>query len=59
MALYQDKRGFSKRKTSVTGQKILKRQMVRAMVKKLKSEGKHIDLQKINEEVCESVRRKR
>ena len=59
MALYQNKRGFRKRKTSVTGQKLLKRQMVRAIVKKRKAAGKSVDLQAINREVLEAVRRKR
>ena len=59
MGLYQEKCGFSKRKTSVTGQKMLKRKMVQAMVKKLKAAGKPIDRQAINKEVFDAVRRKR
>ena len=59
MGLYQDKCGFRKRKTSVTEQKLLKRQMVRAIVKKRKAAGKPVDLQAINLEVLEVVRRKR
>lgn len=59
MAIYEDKCGFRKRKTSVTAQKILKRKMVQAEVKKLKAAGKPIDLQAINEEVLDAVRRKR
>jgi hypothetical protein len=59
MGLYEDPCGFGKRKNSVTGQKILKRKMVQAMVKKLKAEGKAIDRQAINEQVFDKVRRKR
>ena len=59
MGIYTDKCGFGKRKTSVTGQKELKRAMVRAIVKKLKAAGKPIDLQAINKDVFDTVRRKR
>jgi len=59
MGLYPEKCGFGKRKTSVTGQKKLKRAMVRAVVKKLKAAGKPIDLQAINKDVFDTVRRKR
>ena len=59
MGIYPDKCGFGKRKTSVTGQKKLKRMMVRAMVKKLKAAGKPIDLQAINKDVFDAVRRKK
>ena len=59
MGLYAVKCGFGKRKTSVTGQKKLKRMMVRAIVKKLKAAGKPIDLQAINKDVFDTVRRKR
>ena len=59
VAIYEDKCGFGKRKTSVTGQKILKRKMVQAMVKKLKAAGKPVDRQAINMEVLEVFRRKR
>jgi len=59
MGLYADKCGFGKRKTSVTGQKELKRRMVQAAVKKLKAAGKPIDLQAINKDVFDAVRRKR
>ena len=59
MGLYAVKCGFGKRKTSVAGQKKLKRMMVRAIVKKLKAAGKPIDLQAINKDVFDTVRRKR
>jgi len=59
MGIYPEKCGFGKRKTSVTGQKKLKRAMVRAIVKKLKAAGKPIDLQVINKDVFDTVRRKR
>lgn len=59
MGLYSEKCGFGKRKTSVTGNKIKKRAMVKAMVKKLKSAGKPVDRQAINKEVFDLVRRKR
>lgn len=58
MAIYPDKCGFGKRKTSVTENKKIKRQMVRAIVKKLKAASKPIDLQAINKEVFDNVRRK-
>jgi len=59
VGLYADKCGFGKRKKSVTEQKLLKRKMVQAMVKKLKAAGKPIDRQAINKEVFDAVRRKR
>ena len=59
MGLYAVKCGFGKRKKSVVGQKILKRKMVQAIVKKLKSAGKPVDLQAINKDVFDAVRRKR
>jgi len=58
MGIYKDWCGFNKRKKSVTGQKIIKRKMVQAMVKKLKAEGKPIDRQAINKEVFDKVRRR-
>ena len=58
MGLYKDFCGFGKRKTSVTANKLIKRKMVQAMVKKLKAEGKPIDRQAINKEVFDKVRRK-
>ena len=58
MGIYKDWCGFSKRKKSVSGQKIIKRKMVQAIVKKLKAEGKHVDLQAVNKEVFDKVRRK-
>ena len=57
MGIYKDFCGFSKRKKSVTGQKLVKRKMVQAIVKKLKAEGKPIDLQAINKDVFDKVRR--
>lgn len=52
--------GFGKRKAggTVMERKIAKRRMVQAIVKKLKAEGKHIDLQAINMEVLEKCGRK-
>ena len=58
MGIYKDWCGFSKRKTSVTGNKIIKRAMVQAMVKKLKAEGKPVDRQASNKEVFDRVRRR-
>lgn len=58
MGVYKDFCGFGKRKTSVTGNKIIKRKMVQAIVKKLKAEGKPVDLQAINKEVFDKVRRR-
>ena len=58
MGIYKDFCGFGKRKTSVTGNKKIKRSMVQAMVKKLKAEGKPIDRQAINKEVFDKVRRR-
>lgn len=58
MGIYKDWCGFSKRKKSVSGQKIVKRKMVQAMVKKLKAEGKPVDRQAINKEVFDKVRRR-
>lgn len=59
MGLYSEKCGFGKRKKSVAGQKKLKQAMVKAMVKKLKAAGKHVDREAINMEVLDAVRRKR
>lgn len=58
MGLYSEKCGFGKRKKSVSENKIIKRRMVQAIVKKLKAEGKTIDLQAVNKEVFDKVRRK-
>ena len=58
MGTYGTISGFGKRRKSVSGQKIIKRKMVQAMVKKLKAEGKPIDRQAINKEVFDKVRRK-
>ena len=57
MGIYKDWVGFGKRTKSVSGQKIVKRKMVQAMVKKLKAEGKPVDRQAINKEVFDKVRR--
>lgn len=59
MGLYAQKCGFGKRKKSVTEQKLLKRKMVQAIVKKLKAEGKPVDRQAINKDVFDRVRRKK
>lgn len=59
MPIYRKHIGFGKRKKSVTGQKLIKRKMVQAMVKKLKAEGKPVDRQAINKEVFDIVRRQR
>lgn len=60
MGVYQsaDLCGFGKRNKSVAETKKIKRSMVQAMVKKLKAAGKPIDLQAINKEVFDKVRRK-
>ena len=58
MGIYKDWCGFGKRSKSVSGQKIVKRRMVQAMVKKLKAEGKPVDREAINKEVFDKVRRK-
>ena len=58
MGVYTSWIGFGKRKTSVTGNKIIKRKMVQAIVKKLKAAGKPVDRQAINKEVFDKVRRK-
>jgi hypothetical protein len=58
VGLYKDFCGFGKRTKSVSGQKIIKRKMVQAIVKKLKAEGKPVDRQTINKEVFDKVRRK-
>ncbi len=52
--------GFGKRKTggTVVERKIIRRQMIQAIVKKLKAEGKPIDLQAINKEVLGKYSRK-
>ena len=57
MGVYKDWCGFGKRKKSITDQKIIKRKMVQAVVKKLKAEGKPVDSQAINKEVFDKVRR--
>ena len=58
MGVYTSWIGFGKRKTSVTENKIIKRKMVQAIVKKLKAEGKPVDRQAINKEVFDKVRRR-
>jgi len=57
VGLYSEKCGFGKRTKSVTDQKLIKRKMVQAIVKKLKAEGKPVDRQAINKDVFEKVRR--
>jgi len=59
MGLYAEKCGFGKRKHSVAERKAQKRRLVTAIVKKLKAEKKPVDLQKINQEVYDRVRRKK
>jgi hypothetical protein len=59
MVVIFSKCGFGKRHKSVAGQKKLKRAMAQAIVKKLKAAGKPINLQAINEDVLDIVRRKR
>ena len=59
MGLYAEKCGFGKRKHSVTERKELKRSMVKAIVRKLKAEGKPVDRQAINKDVFDQVRRKK
>ena len=58
MGIYKDWCGFGKRKTSVTENKKIKRRMVQAIVKKLKTAGKPVDRQAINKEVFDKVRRR-
>ena len=43
MGIYKDFCGFSKRKTSITENKKIKRDMVKAIVKKLKAAGIVVD----------------
>ena len=59
-SIFGKTKGFGKRKTGgrVRERKIIKRQMVRAIVKKLKAEGKPINLQAINKEVLGKCSRK-
>ena len=54
-------KGFNQRKkrTSVAARKKAKRMMVRTIVKKLKADGKPIDLQKINHEAVDMFRRRK
>jgi hypothetical protein len=61
MPIYRKKSGFGKRQKggTVVTRKKAKRQLVRALVKKLKAEGKPIDLQAINTEALDKCRRKR
>jgi len=58
MGVYTSWIGFGKRKTSVSANKLIKRRMVQAIVKKLKAEGRPVDRQAINKEVFDQVRRK-
>lgn len=57
MRFAKEKCGFGNRKKSVTSQKALKRKMAQDIVKKLKADGKPIDLQAINEEVLAMIRK--
>ena len=52
--------GFGKRQAggTVAERKMIKRQMAQAIVKKLKADGKPIDLQAINKEVLGKCSRK-
>ena len=60
-SIFGKTKGFGKRKAggTVVERKMIRRQMVQAIVKKLKAEGKHIDLQAINKEVLGKCSRKR
>ncbi len=58
MGIYKDFCGFGKRNKSVSGQKLIKRKMVQAIVKKLKAAGKPVDLQAVNKDVFDKVRRR-
>ena len=53
--------GFGKKNTrmSVSGRKKMRRLMVRAIVKKLETAGKAVDLEAINHEVLGKCRRRR
>jgi len=53
--------GFTQKKTrqTVAARKKVKRMLVRKIVKELKAANKHVDLQAINEQVLNMVRRKR
>jgi len=59
-SIFGKTRGFGKRNTggTVVERKIIRRQMARAIVKKLKAEGKPIDLQAINKEILVKCSRK-
>lgn len=61
MPIYPDSVGFGKARTkkTVAERKQIRRMMVRKIVKDLKAAGKPIDLQAINKEVLNKVRRKR
>jgi len=53
--------GFGKRRAggTVAARKLIKRQMAQAIAKKLKAEGKPVDLQAIDKEVLAKCSRKR
>lgn len=59
-SIYGKTKGFGKRKRggTVVERKKARRFMVRAIVKKLKAEGKPIDLQAINKDVLSKTSRK-
>ena len=59
-SLFGKTNGFGKRKAggTVAERKKIKRQMMQAIVKKLKADGKPIDLQAINKEVLGKCSRK-
>ncbi|HPM42245.1 MAG TPA: hypothetical protein PLV52_00210 [Candidatus Omnitrophota bacterium] len=61
MSIYPVYSGFSrpKKKKTVAERKEIRRMMVRKKVKELKAAGKPVDLQAVNKEVLEIVRRKR
>jgi hypothetical protein len=59
-SIYDELKGFGKRKRggTVVRRKKAKRMLVRAMVKKLKAEGKAVDLQAVNREALDRLRRR-
>jgi len=59
-SIFGKTKGFGKRKAggTVVERKMIRRQMIQAMIKKLKADGKPIDLQAINIEVLDKCKRK-
>ncbi len=59
-SIFRNVVGFGKRKRggTVAGRKKIRRMMVRSIVKKLKAAGKPVNLQDINQEVLNKVRRR-